>query len=241
MQREIDELRRTNVSSTQILDALRSDRQVPAILNLLKGGGDLVLIADVANSSQATQSSVSPPFGTSEGILQETCDSAVSKSVEAMKQALTPVPKQISYCWTIAPYNQLLIMHLHSLYGTWIHPAYPLFNMKFFIQDYVTGAEGHSSAFLVTAVCAAACDLLSPPWVNALGKGSNITALKQSLVAEANKQEAVADHDAQTTLEALQVMKIIDFRSEAARAIPTGDYERCEMDLNKQLLPGIKE
>lgn len=49
MQREITELRRTNLLSIQIFDALRSDRQVPMILKMLKGDEDPRLIADVAN------------------------------------------------------------------------------------------------------------------------------------------------------------------------------------------------
>ena len=214
MQREITELRRTNMLSIQIFDALRSDRQVLLILKMLKGEEDPSLIADVANSSQGTQFNINPLLDTNEDTFQDTRDSRTYESVQAKKQSLAPIPNQINYFSTIAPCHQLLIQHLLTLYWTWIHPAHPLFSMEYFLQDYMTGTERHSSAFLVAAVCAAACDLLSPPWINMLGKGFDVATLRLSLVAEASKQETLADPNAQTTLKALQVMKIVGCRSE---------------------------
>lgn len=234
MQREITELRRTNMLSIQIFDALRSDRQVPMILKMLKGDEDPSLIADVANSPQGTQFTMNPLLDTDKGMFQDTCDSRTYESVQATKQALAPVPNQINYSSTIAPCHQLLIQHLLTLYWTWIHPAHPLFSMECFIQDYMTGTEGHSSAFLVAAVCAAACDLLSPPWTN---MGFDVATLRLNLVAEASKQETLADPKAQTTLKALQVMKIVGCRSETPYTKSIMGYEQHGMDSNKQVLP----
>ena len=66
--------------------------------------------------------------------------------------------------------------------------------MELFILGYAKDIGGHSSAFLVTAIYAAACELLSPPWINSLGKASDVATLRQYLVSEANKQEALAGY-----------------------------------------------
>lgn len=241
MQRVITELRRTNMLSTQIFDALRSDRQVPIILKMLKSEEDPSLIADVANSPQGTQFTINRLLETYKSIFQDTCDSRTDESVQATKQALAPLPNQINYSSTIAPCHQLLTQHLLTLYWTWIHPAHPLFSMESFIQDYMTDTKRHSSTFLVAAVCAAACDLLSPPWINMLGKGSDGATLRLDFVAEASKQEALADPSAQTTLNALQVMKIVGCRFETPSIKSIMGCEQKGMDSNKQVLPEIKE
>ena len=178
MQREITELWRTNMLSTQIFDALRSDRQVPMILKMLKGEGNPSLIADVANSSEGTQYNINPLSETNEATFQDTHDSRTNEIVQATKQALAPVPNQINYSSTVAPCHQLLIQHLFTLYWIWIYSAHPLFSIECFLQDSMTGTERHSSAFLIAAVYAAACDLLNPPWIDMLGKGFNVATLR---------------------------------------------------------------
>ena len=213
MQREIDELKRVNVSSTQILHAIRSDHQVPAILDSLKGQDDLAVIADIANSLPATQSSVFTSPGTIEYISQATNNSTAGKDVGAVQEARELVPSRIIR-WTSALRDGPFIEHLLSLYWTWIHPAYPLFSRDDFIRDYMRGSIERCSDFLVAAVCAAAGDLISPRGMTILGKDDDIAALRQSLVAEARVEEAIADHDAQTTLEASQVMMIVDARAQ---------------------------
>ena len=215
MQREINELRQKNLLSTQILDALRSNRQVPAILDLLKDQEDLGLVANFAKSSRATPSGDTPPSAATENILQGSSDQTSPSAVTGVKQEPSPAPEQNVHRPTP---SLLLIKHLLSLYWTWIHPAYPLFNMEFFIGDYMTGAEDHSSALLVAAVCAAACDLLSPPWVASLNTVEEVADLRQIFVAEVNIQENLADHSAQTSLEASQVMKLVDFRTATAES-----------------------
>ena len=138
-------------------------------------------------------------------------------------------------------YDRLMVKQLFSLYWTWIHPAYPLFSMECFIQDYRTGNHEHCSAFLVAAVCAAACDLLSPPGIHTMGHYLDIATLRKRLMAEATMQGTLADDAAQTTLEASQVMVIADARSLAAWAELPGASEPCRMGANKHLPPADKE
>lgn len=210
MQREINELRQKNVLSTQILDALRSNRQVPAILDLLKDQEDLGLVANFAKSCRATPSGDDSSSAATENTLQGSSDGISSGTVTGVKQEPSPPPDQFVHRPTT---SLLLIKHLLSLYWTWIHPAYPLFNMEFFIGDYMTGAEEHSSALLVAAVCAAACDLLSPPWVTSLDSVEEVADLRQIFVAEVNIQKKLADLSSRTSLEASQVMKLVEFRT----------------------------
>ena len=232
MQREIDQLRRengvlreSNLASTEVLDALRSHRDVPRILKLLQDHKDLVDIADIASICQLTQSSVasSPAMKV---IKEETCGSSFIREGFEMTSSLAK-------SWTSAPENQLLMKHLLSLYWTWIHPARPLFDMKLLIQRLMAGTDEHASMFLVAAICAAACDLLSPAWTETLVVDSDIANLKRNLIAEANRQETFAEVNAPTTLEALQVMKIVDHRYMQAGST-SGFYG---MELGQHLIP----
>ena len=92
----------------------------------------------------------------------------------------------------------------------------------------MAGTEEHASIFLVAAVCAAACDLLSPAWTETLVVESDVATLKRNFIAEANRQEALAEVDAPTTLEALQVMRIVSLR--CMQAGPTSSFYGMEMD-----------
>lgn len=74
-----------------------------------------------------------------------------------------------------------------------------------------------------------------------MGEEIDIATLRQTLVAEANIQRTLADHAAQTTLEASQVMVIVDARSVAAPAISTGAGEPYRTGTNKLVLPEVKE
>lgn len=237
LRRENDELRQANLLSTDVLDALRSDHQVPTILGLLQDQEDLVLIADVASKSpQRTKkmSSLGFPFTMSLGLQEEICAGSDPETV-------AETDKNIG-CWTSAPRNQLLIKHLLSLYWTWIHPARPLFNMGAMVQRLMAGNEGPSSIFLVAAVCAAACDLLTPGWSNMLAQDTDIATLKGGFVAEANRQGALADDNAQATCEALQVMKTVNLRSMAASARSASTSDGMPgLDLNEQMLPDIEQ
>ena len=97
----------------------------------------------------------------------------------------------------------------------------------------MAGTEEHASIFLVAAICAAACDLLSPAWTEILVIDSDVANLKRNFIAEANRQEALAEVNAPTTLEALQVMRIVDVR--CMQAEPPSGF--CGVELGQQLLP----
>ena len=236
----MDKLQRENALSTQIFDALRSEHQVPAILGLLKGQADLSRVADIAKSPSATQSSVDQQVGRLEDVSQEADQTMGCNGTEAIKGGFSPNPSSLIHGWLTMSCDQL-IKRLLSLYWTWIHPAYPLFNMECFVQDYRTGTHDYCSAFLVAAVCAAACDLISPPWINAIGKEVDIAILRQELVTEANMQENLADHAAQTTLVASQVMMIVEAQSVSADTTLTEARQPCRMEVNKQVLLTSKE
>ena len=128
-------------------------------LVLLKGQGDLVLFADVADSPPATQSNVSPQLRTIDVVPQDINDGSIWKDVEAIEETREAMPSKIVQYWISALCIRLSIKHLFSLYWIWIPPAYPLFSKEHLIKDYVSDIERHCSAFLLAAVCAAACDL----------------------------------------------------------------------------------
>ena len=232
MQREINQLRKengvlreSNLASMEVLDALRSHRDVPRILKLLQDHKDLVDIADIASISQCTPSRIGPTPAI-KAIKEELCgSSSIQQGFE-----LTSISAEN---WTSTPENQLLMKHLLSLYWTWIHPARPLLDMILLLQRLMAGTEEHASLFLVAAICAAACDLLSPSWTETLVVDSDIAKLKRSFIVEANRQEALAEVSAPTTLEALQVMRIVENR--CMQAGPTSGF--CSMELNQQLIP----
>lgn len=216
LQRENGELRRQNALSGQILRALRSDRQVSSILQLLKDQEGLALIAKIANSPSIESSINSPSEGkpaVKEGLMEPKHESKGSHSPD---RATETAPSEIRYPWITAPCDEQLTKHLFSLYWTWIHPAYLLFSMEQFIEGYKTGNEEHCSAFLVAAVCAAACDLLSPHWTSMSGKIPDIAALRRDFVAKAIRQEVLADRGARTWLEASRVMLIVNSRAEVS-------------------------
>lgn len=215
LQRENGELRRQKALSDQIFHALRSDSKVPNILQLLKDREGLPLIAKLATSPSIESSVGSPseawPSATTDELLQQKYESEDCHSPET---ATATAPGKALYPWIAASYDEQLIKHLFSLYWTWIHPAYLLFSMEQFMEGYKTGNEEHCSAFLVAAVCAAACDLLGPHWTSISGKVPDIPALRRDFVAEAMRQEELADRGTRTWSEASRVMLIVNSRSE---------------------------
>ncbi len=212
--RETDELRRQNALSDQILHALRSDHQVSTILQLLKDQESLASIVKVAISPSVESSVISPSEGKSasnEGVLLQRLESE-----DCHGPAPAMVPGNVLRPWIAASYDQRLIKHLFFLYWTQIHPAYLLFNMEQFIEGFETGKEEYCSAFLVAAVCAAACHLLGPLWTSISGKVPDIANLRRDFVVEARFQEALADRGARTWLEASRVMLVVDSRMEVS-------------------------
>ena len=215
LQRENGELREQKALSDQIFHALRSDRQVLNILQMLRDHDDLASIANVAKSPSMESPVGSPTEVGSvakEELFLDTCGSRDYHSPQ-----MATVPSKVLCPWQdpwIAAFcDEQLTKHLFSLYWTWIHPAYLLFNMEQFIEGYKTGNEEHCSAFLVAAVCAAACDLLGPHWTALSGKIPDVAALRQQFVAEAIRQDGITDRRARTWSEASRVMLIVNGRS----------------------------
>ena len=214
LQRENSELRRQKAQSDQIFHALRSDWQVSNILQLLRDQEGLPLIAKIANSPSVESSVGPPPDFTS--LAHEELLPLKTESEDGHGSELATTPSNVLYPWIAASYDEHLVKHLFSLYWTWIHPAYLLFSMERFIEGYNTGDQEHCSAFLIAAVCAAACDLLSPYSTCVSGKVPDVAALRRDFVAEAIFQETLADRAATTWLDASRVMAIVNSRSEAS-------------------------
>ena len=209
--RETDELRRQNALSDQILHALRSDHQVPTILQLLKDQESLAVIAKVAISPSVEPSVISGSSVRNEGVLLQRLESE-----DCHSPAPATMPNSVGRRWIAASYDRRLIKHLFFLYWTQVHPAYLLFNMEQFIEGFEEGKEEHCSAFLVAAVCAAACHLLGPLWTSISGKAPDVAKLRRDFALEARFQEALADRGARTWLEASRVMLVVDSRMEVS-------------------------
>ena len=214
MQRENAELRRQKALSDQIFDALRSDCQVPNILQLLRDREGLALIAKIARSPSVESSVVGSPSEVQSVVSNEELWNQKCESEDSHSPDMAAAPSEVLHPWTTASCDEHLIMHLFSLYWAWIHPAYLIFSMEEFIEGYKTGKQDHCTPFLVAAVCAAACDLLGPQWTTLLGQVPDVAALRQRFVTEANLQEALADRSARTWLEASRVMLIVKSRSQ---------------------------
>ena len=214
LQNENSELRRQRTLSDQIFHALRSDWQVSNILQLLRDQEALPLIAKIANSPSPESSVGSPPDFKS--LAHEDFSPLKSESEDGNGSEVATTQSDVLHPWIAASYDEHLVTHLFSLYWTWIHPAYLLFSMERFIEAYNTGNQEHCSAFLIAAICAAACDLLDPRWTSASGKVPDVAALRRDFVAEAIFQETLADRTSRTWLDASRVMLIVNSRSEAS-------------------------
>ena len=230
LQNENSELRRQRAYSDQIFHALRSGWQVSNILQLLRDQEALPLIAKIANSPSPESSVGSPPDFKS--LAHEEFSPLKSESEDGHGSEVAPTPSNVLHPWIAASYDEHLVTHLFSLYWTWIHPAYLLFSMEGFIEGYNSGNQEHCSAFLIAAICAAACDLLDPGWTSASGKVPDIVALRRDFVAEAIMQEKLADRTAKTWLDASRVMLIVNSRSEASSpscSTPAKGFEAGEV------------
>ncbi|KAI4132422.1 MAG: hypothetical protein LQ347_002591 [Umbilicaria vellea] len=223
------DLRRSHSLAKRILDSLAADRDVPRILKGLRAQEDLASIARLLESSPTsepqaklvdsplTEEPADGPYGSLasasiegsqpsySGGSQQRPDSVANPSTRTNQSRLGP--------WRTPLVNELLIKHLISLYWVWIHPAHPILNMARFFKDYETRGSRHCSAYLINAICAAACDLLNPEWENVPGKKTDVVALRQHLIAEAAIQAALADPEASTTADASAVISIINNRN----------------------------
>ncbi|KAF7900743.1 hypothetical protein BELL_0737g00030 [Botrytis elliptica] len=61
--------------------------------------------------------------------------------------------------WTTVTDDDEVIDHLISLYFTWVHPFYPLFNEGHFVESMRRGSDEFCSHSLFNAICAMACYL----------------------------------------------------------------------------------
>ncbi|TGO21641.1 hypothetical protein BPAE_0208g00120 [Botrytis paeoniae] len=63
------------------------------------------------------------------------------------------------FAWTTVTDDDEVIDHLISLYFTWVHPFYPLFNEGHFVKSMHRGSDEFCSHSLFNAICAMACYL----------------------------------------------------------------------------------
>ncbi|TGO43962.1 hypothetical protein BCON_0688g00010 [Botryotinia convoluta] len=63
------------------------------------------------------------------------------------------------FAWTTVTDDDEVIGHLISLYFTWVHPFYPLFNEGHFVKSMHRGSDEFCSHSLFNAICAMACYL----------------------------------------------------------------------------------
>ena len=236
MKREIIDLRRSHSLAMRVLNALAADRSVPRILKGLRAQEDLASIARLIESSPATEPEAmfeESPLTEEHG--ESLYDSIMDTSPEDSQASYAPgnqlwtgfirnpstrVDPNRPGPWRTPLVNELLIKHLLSLYWVWIHPAHPILNMAQFFEDYEHCGNKHCSAYLINAICAAACDLLNPNWEQVPGKETDVAALKQHLIAEAAIQAALADPEAPTTAHASAVISLLNTRT--VRTSPTG-------------------
>lgn len=61
--------------------------------------------------------------------------------------------------WTTVTDDDEVVDHLISLYFTWVHPFYPLFNEGHFVESMRRGSDEFCSHSLFNAICAMACYL----------------------------------------------------------------------------------
>ncbi|PQE21346.1 hypothetical protein CJF31_00011354 [Rutstroemia sp. NJR-2017a BVV2] len=59
--------------------------------------------------------------------------------------------------WSSVTANENIVQHLLTLYFTWIHPVYMLFDEQLFVHSYQQRSEVFCSSLLVNAICAMAC------------------------------------------------------------------------------------
>lgn len=229
MKREIIDLRRSHSLAMRILDSLAADRDVPRILKGLRAQEDLASIARLLEKSPGAEtgamlvdSPVAEEYAESwYGSLMGTSvrDSEASYAGGNQQRAgLVGSPSTRTNQSRLGPWrtplvNELLIKHLISLYWVWIHPAHPILDMARFFNDYETRGSRHCSAYLINAICAAACDLLNPEWEQVPGRRTDVVALKQHLIAEAAIQAALADPEASTTADASAIISILNSRT----------------------------
>ena len=213
MRLEITHLRQKEILSTRILNALASNRQVPQILQRLANREDLEDIARDIESTTTTKHSNDSQVVPNRLTLQVRYENSPLLPLTSTTQVFESSDTgKISYRTTTL-LDQPLLRHLLSLYTVWIHPQYPLFSMPDFLKDHETGGAARCSTFLVAAICAAASHFLNPHWDSVSGTATDVVRLRQSLIAQAEMQEGLAEPKAETTAQALAVMLIVNSHS----------------------------
>ncbi|MCJ1378308.1 hypothetical protein MMC17_001405 [Xylographa soralifera] len=242
MRLEITHLRQREILSTRILNALASNCQVPQILQRLANREELEAIARDLESTTKTQHSKELPVVADGSVLQVRHDKPTLLSATTNQVVEFSDVGKTSYRNTNLP-DQPLLRHLISLYTIWIHPQYPLFSMPDFLKDYETGCAARCSTFLVAAICAAASHFLNPHWNSVSGTATDVVSLRQTLIAQAEIQEGLAEPKAETTAHALAVMLIVNSHSvqrSNVRHVPA-EMQDFPFDSNGGLLPTITE
>ncbi|KAF7945076.1 hypothetical protein EAE96_009856 [Botrytis aclada] len=89
--------------------------------------------------------------------IESTGESQLSIDAGSNNEHDSDLPNE--FAWTTVTDDDKVVNHLISLYFTWIHPFYPLFNEGHFVESMQRGSDEFCSHSLFNAICAMACYL----------------------------------------------------------------------------------
>lgn len=136
--------------TTKVLEAIASGSdQTTNIIQWLKDGDSLTTIVDSLSLMERSPQDVPMEDVPPEALR----NSAPNLLVARIEQSWT------GYQWTEVTSDERVLRHLFSLYFTWIHPVYTLFDEGAFFSSYQTKSWKHCCIVLVNAICAMACQL----------------------------------------------------------------------------------
>lgn len=138
----------------QIIRALSSDGHGPEIIDRLRKGQSYESIAEnLGNSSLGNLADLSPSSQNNLSLAIKEFDKDASVERGSSSGPLQGVR------WTTVTSDEALIIHLLTLYFTWVHPVHMLFSKPHFLASYNNHVDVYCTAALVNAICAMACRL----------------------------------------------------------------------------------
>lgn len=157
----------------------------------------------------------------------------LEKSYQEDGLSRTGAPSEAEVQWTKVSSNRKLIGHLFDLYFTWVHPLHMLFSELDFKHSFRTNDKTYCSSALVNAICAMGCHLLASGRNDTVGKGVDITTLKEGFLKEAREHLLPESYLNMTSIQTFAVMYLADVSSGKARNA-TG-YLRCAVENLKSI------